>query len=132
VPPRRALAAAAAGGCECHAAFGALVTGIDTTGEPDPTNGADREWPVADKQAAADRLRERKLLKKDGTITATGMKLHVAMERQTDEASALRWEGDERNVERLADLMAEPVALLQPGRAFPRPRNAPSGTTASA
>jgi len=111
------MMAGAAGGCACHAQFSRYAKRDLVNIPPDPTQGADREWPIADKQRAVERLRDRGLLDDDFTITAAGMELHVEMERQTDLAAgnACARQLDDDEVERVAALMAEPAQLMRQG-----------------
>ena len=107
------MAAGAVGGCACHSGFLAFGITVDVTSPPDAQIASDREWPVADRQAALQRLCERGLLRSDGTITPEGMNLHNAIERQTDEVGFSAIDSDSDSVERLAELMQEPVSLLR-------------------
>jgi hypothetical protein len=109
------MAAAAIGGCECHRGFTALGVTVDIETPPNPSVPADREWPVADRRAALQRLCDRGVLRKDGSITSKGMEFHLDIERSTDEASTSLWERGNSDIERLADLIQEPVALLRAG-----------------
>jgi hypothetical protein len=43
------------------------------------------------------------------------MEFHLDIERSTDEASTSLWERGNSDVERLAELIQEPVALLKEG-----------------
>src|SRR5215510_3497672 len=109
--------AASAGGCECHQAFGRYAARDLVNMPPDPTQGADREWPIADKRRAVERLRDRGLLNDDFSISPAGMELHLAMERETDVASARACarQLDDEKVERVAELMEQPAQLIRPG-----------------
>jgi hypothetical protein len=107
------LAAAAVGGCECHRPFLGMGIAVDTDTPPNPDSGTDREWPVVDRQASLNRLRDRGLLLEDGSITQVGMELHLHIERSTDAAATSLWERGDDKVERLATLLEEPVGLLR-------------------
>jgi hypothetical protein len=109
------MAAAAVGGCDCHRPFLQLGIAVDTDTPPNPNpdGGADREWPVVDRKAALNRLCDRGLLLEDGSITQSGMQLHLRIERATDAAATSLWERGDNNVERLATLLEEPVGLLR-------------------
>jgi len=111
------MMAGAAGGCECHQAFSRYAQRDLVSLEPDPSQGLDREWPVADKRRAVERLRDRGLLVDDFSISPAGMELHVEMERQTDRAaaSACGRQLDDAEVERVVELMQQPVLLIRQG-----------------
>lgn len=115
------MMAGAAGGCACHAAFSRFAQLARVETPPDPSQGADREWPVADKRRAVERLRDRGLLDDDFSITPAGMELHLEMERDTDAAAvaACARQLDAPEVERVAELMAEPVQLIRKGLSLP-------------
>jgi hypothetical protein len=72
-----------------------------------------REWPVADRVAAARRLQERGILTADGAITSAGMVLHLEIELATDRAAALPAHRFTEDADRLAALLAHPVARLR-------------------
>jgi hypothetical protein len=107
------LAAAAAGGCPCHAPFAAMGIRVDVTTPPDPTVGTDREWPVQDRQDALARLADRGLVTPDGTITDMGMALHEEIECATDRISALPNRHGTEDVERYRALVSEPMFRMR-------------------
>src|SRR5262245_2606206 len=111
------MLAASAGGCECHQAFGRYAARDLVNMPPDPSQGADREWPIVDKQRAVERLRDRGLLNDDFSISPAGMELHLEMERETDLASARACarQLDDAEVERVAELLEQPAQLIRPG-----------------
>lgn len=109
------LAAAATGGCACHAAFRAFGISVDVTTPPNPAVPTDREWPVADRRAALSRLVDRGLLTSDGSITADGMALHTLIESETDRLSGPPVGSPPEDADHLTDLLAEPVRRLRGG-----------------
>jgi hypothetical protein len=86
---------------------------VDVDTPPNPAVLADRQWPVDDRRAAFRRLCERGLMTSPGRISLAGMDLHLAMERETDFASAGRDGESDALADNLADLLAEPVATLR-------------------
>jgi hypothetical protein len=108
------MAAAVAGGCECHRVFAATGIRVDVDSPPDPAVLTDREWPVEDRRAALARLVERGLLDEHGQLTHSGMAFHLELERQTDAAATMAWERTRgEQVERLMNLLQEPASLLR-------------------
>lgn len=73
----------------------------------------DREWPAADKQAAAARLRERGIFDGNDKITPIGMDLHLSLEEATDRISALAGHGGAEDVDRIVSLLEFPLARVR-------------------
>ena len=105
------LAAAAVGGCECHAPFVALGARPDVTRPPNPAAVTDREWPIADRKRALQRLVDRGLLTPQATITPAGAAFHEQIELVTDRVSAAP--GTAEDVDRLRALLSQPVLQLR-------------------
>jgi hypothetical protein len=104
------MVAATVAGCECHQMFSTLGSMGSGMAE---VSRVTREWPVDEWEAATQRLQDRGILRDDGSISAGGMELHVEIERLTDEATATSRDTDLDDVERLAELMKAPFALLR-------------------
>ncbi|WP_439029080.1 SCO6745 family protein [Gordonia terrae] len=106
------MAAAVVAGCQCHQSFAGTGTKVDVETPPNAAVLADREWPVSERKAALGRLTDRGLLTADGDMTAAGMQFHLDLERQTDRAATSPWEEADNSVDRLNELLPEPVGLL--------------------
>jgi hypothetical protein len=117
-----ALSAAGIDPCEAH------VSQIAASGAPPETIQPYRGWSDDDWAAAADRLRERGWLDRDGRLTEAGRSWHDQIEHDTDRLAAepLQRLGEKRAA-RLLELLAPLTArLVQTGEIpYPNPIGVP-------
>lgn len=79
-----------------------------------------RGWNGKDCAAAEQRLRERGWMAEDGTLTELGLQARQRVEATTDRLASGIWRRlTDDQVQRLADLLAEPVAAIDRGGIYP-------------